>query len=695
MTEIPLPPPAKMVPQSSHWHGITLVDNYAWLRDDNWQEIMRDPSRLDGDIRAHLEAENAHTEAVLSDTKALQETLFAEMKGRIKEDDSSVPALDGAFAYYSSYVTGGQYPLLCRRPRDGGEETVLLDGNAEAEGLAYWRLGGASHSPDHTVLAYAADTNGSEYYTVRFRDLASGEDLVDEIPQTGGGIEWAADSRTIFYTRLDENHRPLFVYRHTLGTPVADDVLVYEERDGGFYVHLGATQSQRLIIVDVSNSETSEIRLIDAQDPTAEPVLVAPRRAEHDYSVEHRGDLLYILTNSGGAEDFRICTAPIGAPQEVNWRELITHKPGTLLLGLTLFKGHMVRLERENSLPRIVIRNLADAAEHDIALDEEAYALGLSPGYEFDTPTLRFSYSSMTTPAQVYDYDMNTRVRTLLKTQEVPSGHDPDDYVTRRVHATAPDGEAVPITLLYRRTTPLDGSAPVFLYGYGSYGITIPASFSTSRLSLVDRGFIYALAHIRGGKDKGYRRYTDGKRKKKVNTFTDFIACGEQLVSEGFTTRGNIVANGGSAGGMLMGAVANMAPDLFKGIIANVPFVDVLNTMLDGELPLTPMEYPEWGNPEASAEDFATIHAYSPYENVTAKAYPHIFALGGLTDPRVTYWEPAKWVARLRELATNDNLILLKINMDAGHGGASGRFESLHEAALEFAFALKITGKAE
>jgi oligopeptidase B len=693
MTQLPSPPVAKMVPQTSRWHGVALVDNYAWMRAENWQEIMRDPSRLDGEIRVHLEAENAYTEAVLADTKPLQAALFEEMKGRIKEDDSTVPAPDGVYAYFTSFVIGGQYPLLCRRPRDGGEDVVLLDGNAEADGLAYWRLGGATHSPDHQILAYAADTNGSEYYTIHFRDLQSGRDFADEIPQSGGGIVWAHDSRTIFYTRLDENHRPLAVYRHTLGTPVADDALVYQEQNSGFYVHLGATQSQRFILIDASNSETSEIHLVDAQDPTAAPRLVAARRAEHEYSVEHHGDQFYIMTNSGGAEDFRVCTAPIDAPQESNWQELIPHKPGSLLLSLILFGGHMIRLERENSLPRIVIRNLADAAEHAIAFDEEAYSLGVSPGYEFDTTTLRFSYSSMTTPGQVFDYDMNTRARTLLKTQEVPSGHDPEDYVTRRIEAPAPDGETVPITLLYHRTTALDGSAPVFLYGYGSYGITIPASFSTSRLSLVDRGFVYALAHIRGGKDKGYRWYRDGKREKKINTFTDFIACGEHLVAAGFTTRGNIVANGGSAGGMLMGVVANMAPDLFKGIIADVPFVDVLNTMLDAELPLTPMEFPEWGNPGTSGKDFETIHAYSPYENVTAQDYPNMFALGGLTDPRVTYWEPAKWVARLRELATGDKLILLKINMDAGHGGASGRFEALHETALEFAFALKITGK--
>ena len=385
---------------------------------------------------------------------------------------------------------------------------------------------------------------------------------------------------------------------------------------------------------------------------------------------------------------------PLADPRRQNWREIIPHQPGRLILETTAFAGHLVRLEREEGLPRIVVRRLSDHSEHAIDFAEEAYALGVSAGFEFDTTSLRFTYSSMTTPAQVFDYDMETRARTLRKTQEVPSGHDPDAYVTRRLFAPTVDGESVPISLLYKKGTPLDGSAPLLLYGYGSYGIAIPASFNTGRLSLVDRGFVFAIAHIRGGKDKGYRWYTEGKHEKKLNTFTDFIAAAEFLAERGYTRRGRIIANGGSAGGMLMGVVANMAPDLFLGVIADVPFVDVLNTMLDASLPLTPPEWPEWGNPIASKKDFDIIRAYSPYENVVAKAYPHIFAFAGLTDPRVTYWEPAKWIARLRHRNTSANLILLKTNMDAGHGGASGRFEALKEAAVDYAFALKIAGKA-
>ncbi|MEM7192133.1 MAG: prolyl oligopeptidase family serine peptidase, partial [Pseudomonadota bacterium] len=394
-----------------------------------------------------------------------------------------------------------------------------------------------------------------------------------------------------------------------------------------------------------------------------------------------------------GAEDFRIVEAPAADPAPANWVEIEPHRPGRLILDVIAFKDFLVRMERENGLPRIVIRRFSDGDEHEIAFDEEAYALGMSAGYEYDTKTLRFTYASMTTPTQTFDYDMETRERVLRKTQEVPSGHDPSQYVTRRVFAPAKDGETVPVTLLYRKDTALDGSAPLLLYGYGSYGITIPASFMTNALSLVDRGFVYAIAHIRGGKEKGFSWYKNGKREKKINTFTDFIAAGEYLASEKFTSRGKIVAHGGSAGGMLMGAITNMAPDLFLGIIADVPFVDVLTTMLDASLPLTPPEWPEWGNPIESADDYKTIAAYSPYDNVRAQNHPNILAVAGLTDPRVTYWEPAKWIAKLREADTGTNLIMLKTNMEAGHAGASGRFDRLKEVALSYAFALKLAGK--
>ena len=702
------PPLARREPVTAIHHGITLTDDYAWLRAANWQEVMRKPETLAADIRAYLEAENAYTDVKLVDTKALQETLFLEMKARLKEDDRQVPQPDGPYEYFPRFVKGGQYPELCRIPRGGSADDaeVLLDGNAEASGKKYWDLGGTAHSEDHRLLAYSTDDKGSELYTVRIRDLATGKDLADEIPDTRGSLEWSRNGSTLFYIKVDDHQRPLFVYSHKLGTPVSDDKLVYAEQDSGFFVGLSATQSGKFILIDIHDHETSEVHLIDADSPDAPPRLVAARRVGHQYSVEHHWSLLVITTNSADAEDFRIVVTPVHATDEANWREIVPHKPGRLILDVGVYENFMTRLERENSLPRIVItpittgivvdRDVLDLSnEHTIAFEEEAYALGLASGYEFDTSRIRFTYSSLTTPAETYDYDMATRERVLRKRQEVPSGHNPADYVTRRLLAPAEDGALVPVTLLYKKTTPLDGSAPLFLYGYGAYGISMPASFSTARLSLVDRGFIYAIAHIRGGKDKGFRWYTDGKMKKKKNTFTDFIAAGEYLVAQGLTQRGRIVANGGSAGGMLMGAIANMAPDLFLGVIADVPFVDVLNTMLDKDLPLTPPEWPEWGNPLTSKDDFDYIRSYSPYDNVEAKRYPHILALAGLTDPRVTYWEPAKWIAKLRARNTSDNLVLLKTNMGAGHGGASGRFDGLKDTALNFAFALKVADLAE
>ncbi len=691
------PPQARRIPVSVVHHGETLTDDYGWLRAVNWQQVMRQPDTLDPEIRSYLEAENAYTEETLAGTQAMQDVLFKEMKARLKEDDRQVPQPDGPYEYFPRFVTGGQYAQLCRIPRGGSPDdaTVLLDGNTEAAGKQYWDLGGATHAPDHSLLAYATDDKGSELYTIRFRDAATGKDLPDEIPDTRGGMQWSADGRHLFYVKVDDNQRPQFIYRHALGQPASDDALVYSEPDSGFFVGLESTQSRRFILIDIHDHETSEVHLIEADNPLAPPRLVAPRRKGHEYGVEHHGDKLIITTNSGGAEDFRIVTAPLDDPAETNWHEIVHHKPGRLILENNVFANHMARLEREDSLPRIVVTRLSDGETHSIAFNEEAYALGLSAGYEFDTTRIRFVYSSMTTPAETYDYDMQTRARMLRKRQEIPSGHSPADYVTRRLFAPTADGELVPITLLYRKSTPLDGSAPLFLYGYGAYGIAMPASFSTGRLSLVNRGFIYAVAHIRGGKDKGYRWYSGGRMKAKTNTFKDFIAAGEYLVAQGFTKRGHIVANGGSAGGMLMGAVANMAPDLFLAIIADVPFVDVLNTMLDKDLPLTPPEWPEWGNPLANAEEFAVIRSYSPYDNVTAKNYPHILALAGLTDPRVTYWEPAKWIAKLRALNSSDNLVLLKTNMGAGHGGASGRFDSLKDVALNYAFALTVAGLAE
>ncbi|MGO4560916.1 S9 family peptidase [Rhizobiales bacterium 3FA27D7] len=682
-------------PHSDTHHGVTRVDNYAWLRADNWQEVFKNSSVLDPTIRKHLEAENAYQAALMTDTADLQKALFGEMKGRIKEDDSSVPMKDGPFAYGSSFKLGGEQPRYFRTPRDGSEQQILLDGDLEAEGKAYFRLGGVDHSSDHKRLLWAFDDKGSEFYTLYVRDLADGNDLADRIEDTGGGGVWAADNSGFFYTRLDANHRPSKTFYHAIGANSQEDLLVYEEQDPGFFMNVGGTRSNEWIMIGINDHETSEYRLLRAGEPLAEPKLVAAREIGLQYDLEEGGDVFFILTNADGAKDFKIMTAPAHDPVRANWRELVPHEPGRLILSVIGFKDFMVRLERKDGLPRIVVRERASGEEHLISFDEEAFSLGLSGSYEYDTEIMRFSYSSMTTPSQLFDYDMRTRQRTLLKTQEVPSGHDASHYVTRRLMAPAHDGELVPISLIHHRDTPIDGSAPCLLYGYGSYGIAIPASFNTNCLSLVDRGFVYAIAHIRGGKDKGYAWYEDGKRATKMNTFTDFIATARHLVAEGYTAHDRIVAQGGSAGGMLMGAIANMAPDAFGGIVAEVPFVDVLTTMLDATLPLTPPEWPEWGNPIASADDYRTIAAYSPYDNVGALDYPPILALAGLTDPRVTYWEPAKWVARLREMKRSDSPVLFKINMESGHAGASGRFSRLEEIAFTYAFALKVTGKME
>ncbi|WP_430251967.1 S9 family peptidase [Neorhizobium sp. DAR64860/K0K1] len=691
---LPTPPVAAKKPVTDTRHGITRKDDYAWFRADNWQQMFKDPSILDPEIRTHLEGENAYMEAAMGDTAPLQKTLFAEMRGRIKEDDSSVPMKDGPFAYGSLFVTGGEQPKYFRTPRDGGDQTILLDGDKEATGKDYFRLAGIDHATDHSKGIWGYDDKGSEYFTLRVRDLSTGEDMSDLLENTAGGGVWAPDGKSFFYTLQDENHRPSKVFHHILGTPQSDDRLVFEEKDPGFFMGVGGSLLDDVIYIDIHDHETSEYRLIPTSDLNAEPKLVAAREEGIEYSMTEGGDVFYILTNDGDAKDFKIVEAPFAAPGKENWKEIVPHEPGRLIISHMAYEQHLIWLQRNQGLPEIIIRDRRTGEEHSIAFAEEAYSLGLSGAAEYDSTVIRFSYSSMTTPTQLYDYDMVSRTRTLLKTQEIPSGHNAADYVTRRVMAPSHNGELVPVSLLYRKDTPLDGTAPCLLYGYGAYGMTIPASFSTNNLSLADRGFIYAIAHIRGGKDKGFAWYEDGKMEAKENTFKDFIAAADHLVAEGFTSYENIIAEGGSAGGMLMGAIANMAPEKFAGIIAAVPFVDVLNTMLDDTLPLTPPEWPEWGNPIESLEEYQWIAAYSPYDNVGAKPYPPILAISGLTDPRVTYWEPTKWVAKLREFSTGSAPILLKTNMAAGHGGKSGRFQRLEEIAFEYAFAIKVAGKA-
>ena len=680
------PPRAERRPLSIAQHGQERVDPYAWLRAGNWREAMRDPAVLPDDIRRHLEAENEYVRSVMAPLQGLQERLKEEMRGRIKEDDTTAPAPDGPFSYYTRFVTGGEHPLFCRRDSEG-EETLLLDGNLLAEGRPYCRIAACAHSPDHRLIAYTVDLSGSEDYTLAFRDARSGADLEDRVERTAGAVVWANDSRTVFYTVRDDKARPRWVYRRSLG---GEPELVYEEPDPGFFLTVGKTESGRFILLDSHDHTSGEIRLVDADRSEDPPRLVAARRPDVEYSLGDRGDRLLILTNDRGAEDFRVAAAPLDAPDPDAWEDLVPHKPGRLILQTILFRDWAVRLEREDGLPRIVVRALESGEEHAIAFEEEAYSLGVLAGFEYATDILRFSYASPTTPTHVYDYDMARRTRRLLRTQEVPSGHNPGDYRTQRLTAPAPDGEAVPVTLLYRADLDFSTPPPCLLYGYGAYGMSIPAGFSTSRLSLVDRSFVYAIAHIRGGTDCGYRWYRTGKLAGKTNSFDDFIAVGRHLTAEGYA--GGIVAHGGSAGGLLVGAAANRAPELFRAVLAEVPFVDVLNTMSDPDLPLTPPEWPEWGNPIEDEEAFRRIAAYSPYENVAAEAYPDIFATAGISDPRVTYWEPAKWIAALRETAEGEPLLLLRTNMTAGHGGASGRFEALNELAELYAFALSRFG---
>jgi oligopeptidase B len=682
----PQAPVAKKIPVTIEQLGRTRTDDYQWMKDDNWQTVLRDPTVIKADVKDHLLAENAYREAMMVSTLPLQAAMFEEMKGRIKEADSSVPSPDGEWEYYVEYRMGDQHPRYMRRPRGGtGEAQLLLDANALAAGKAFSEIGAADHSPDHSLFAYAEDAQGSEYHHIYVRDLVTGAVLPEVIEAAYGDFTFSPDSQWLFWTHRDDNGRPDKVFRRPARG--GETSLVYEEADEGMFLGVGRTSDDAFIGLTVGNSETSEFRYIPAADPTATPVLLDPREVGRLYDADHWGDRWVIRTNAGDAIDFRIVEAPTATPGQAHWRDLVPHTPGRFIEGVALVKDFIARQERADANTTIVIRD-RDGTEHQIAVDEPAYSLSLAGASEFDTTVMRYGYSSPSTPASTYDYDLATRARTLRKVQEVPSGHNPADYVVERLNAPAPDGQLVPVTVLRRRSTPVDGTAPVLLYGYGSYGSPIPAGFATNRLSLVDRGWIYAIAHVRGGSDKGWGWFLDARRMTKKNTFTDFIACAEHLIGSGHARAGNIVAEGRSAGGMLMGAINNMRPDLWAGVIGGVPFVDVVNTMSDTSLPLTPPEWPEWGNPIEDPEAYDYMMSYSPYDNVAAKPYPAVLATGGLSDPRVTYWEPEKWVARLRPATTSGRPILLKINMEAGHAGSPGRFDYLKEVAHDYAFAV-------
>jgi oligopeptidase B len=688
------PPVAPKHPVRIEQLGRVRVDEYAWMKDPDWQRVLRDPGVLRADIRDHLLAENAYTEAVLAPVQALQEKILAEMRGRLKEDDAAVPVPDGPWEYYSRYATGAQHPVYARRPRGGGAEQVLLDVDAMAQGHAYFRAAGVSHSPDHSRIACAEDAQGSEAYRIRVRNIAGGAPVGEPVESSTGSYSFSPCGRFLFWIFRDDNGRPRRVLRRPVGGSALDDVVVHDEPDEGFFLDVDTTASRDWIVIACGNKETSEVRVIHAANPEAPPRVIAPRTPGLRYDLEHWDGAFLLRTNADGALDFKLVRAPVDAPGRENWRDWIAHRPGCYIAATAAFAHYFVRVERVDANNRIIITDRATGAERPVSVDEEAYLLGLAPRAEWDTAILPYTYASPTQPAQQFDLDMRSGARTLRKTQEIPSGHDPSRYVTRRLHAPAADGALVPVTVLMRRDTPCDGSAPMFLYGYGAYGIAMQPGFSIQALSLVDRGWVWATAHVRGGSEKGYGWFLDGRGRNKPNTFTDFIAAAEHLIAEGYGSAGRIVASGGSAGGLLMGAVLNLRPDLWAGVAAVVPFVDVLNTMSDDTLPLTPPEWPEWGNPLTDPEAYDLIASYSPYDQVAARPYPAVLALGGLSDPRVTYWEPAKFAARLRAHTTGDRPILLRINMTAGHGGASGRFDYLRDPALVQAFAIWAVGQA-
>jgi len=689
-------PTAEKIPETIVQHGVERVDNYAWMRDPEWQEVLRDPETLDDPIRTHLDAENGFYESATDDLESLREQLFEEMRGRIKEDDSSVPSPDGDYEYYVRFREGGEYPIFARRPRGGGDETVLLDGDLEADGESFFRIASVDQSPDHRLIAYGVDRLGSEYYDIRIRTIDTGDEYEETIPSTSGDAVWAADSKSFYYVERDDNQRPKRVKHHVVGTPVTKDLLVYEEADDSFFLSIDKSQSGEFIFISLGKSTSSETYYLRADAAAGtKPTLIAPRLEDQLYDVEHRGDKFYIHTNADGAVDFKIVTAPVSDPSRDNWENWLPHDAGTYVNNFLTLKDRIVRNERHNALPRIVISDYDRENEYEIEFDEAAYNVSFSAGYEFDTQNLRFTYESPSTPEQTFDFDMATKERTLRKTQEVPSGHNPSLYAVERIFIEARDGAEVPVTVLRLKSTPVDGTAPLMLYGYGSYGATMQAWFSTSVLSLVDRGVVYATAHIRGSSAKGRQWYLDGKLEKKMNTFTDFTDAAAALQERGYGRKGETVIYGGSAGGLLVGAALNLHPELFGGAIAAVPFVDVINTISDASLPLTPPEWVEWGDPILSEEAYGWISEYSPYDNVRSDVvYPPVLATGGLTDYRVTYWEPAKWIAKLRE-TSEGGPFFLKMNMGAGHAGSAARFERLKERTHDYAFALKIFGLTE
>jgi oligopeptidase B len=693
------PPLAQVRPWSRTLHGVTVEDPYHWLKDPNY------PSVSDPEILAYLEAENAYFERAMAPHSGLVDQLFDELKGRVPQDDESVPYRDGDWLYWWRFEEGRQYRSWWRKRADdpeAGDPQLLVDENREADGKQYFRLGALAVSPDGSLLAWSSDDDGSERFKLRVREIGSGEDMVEVAADSLGQPVWSADGGALAYVQVNDQWRPWRVLLHRLSRSGratggrdaegarAEDVVLYEEADPSFFVHLGHTQDREHIVIATADHVTSEVRLVPSTDPLAEPLLVSPRQSGRQYEVDSANGRLFIRTNDRHV-NFRVVSAGLDKPGE--WEEVIAPSDRVYLRGLTAFRSYLAVSDRVDGLDGVRLRTYG-SEEHHIAFPEASYTVGLGPNAEPDAPVLRVHYASMVTPDTVFDYEVAQRTLVTRKVREVPSGYDASRYRTERLTANARDGARVPISIVYPAGFPKDGTGRVHLYGYGAYGHAIPPGFSASRLSLLDRGIAFAIAHIRGGDDLGYSWYLDGKLTRRWNTFNDFVDCAKALIAEGFASAGNISISGGSAGGELMGVAANTDPELWRAVVAHVPFVDVLNTMCDDSLPLTPIEWPEWGNPLTDEAAFRLILSYSPYDNVKAQAYPPILVTGGLNDPRVTYWEPAKWVARLRATRTDDNLLLLKTNMGAGHGGKSGRFEALRETAEEYAFVAAAFGLA-
>jgi oligopeptidase B len=669
-------------------HNEELIDNYSWIKQKDWKEVILNPNKLNAQVKKYLDEENFFKENQLKDIKDIEKKLFEELKSKIKNEDNSVPKKDGDYFYGYKYNKNSEYPIYYRKNIIKNSEEIILDCEKKSKTHAYFNVASISHSHNHKSVAYNIDTNGSEYFSIFVEDIDKKEILSPEIKNTTGDIIWSLDNNYIFYVGLDQNHRPTKVFKHKIGSDTNKDLLIYEEKDPSFFCSINLSKTKKYLFIRTADHETSEYLFINLQLNETIPVLFKKRIKKIEYDLEHHEKFFLISTNTEEAKNFKIMISYEQSYQK--WEEFIAYEKDNLILDFILLKDWLVRLERTQGSENIIILNLNNKDQHKISFDEEAYNLSLDHGYEYETDTFRYSYSSPTTPKSIFDYDCKLKKQELKKTQEVPSGHNKDDYICKKIFATAHDNEKIPITILYKKGVKLDSNNYLLLYGYGSYGISIPSNFSTNRLSLVDRGIIYAIAHIRGGKEKGYEWYENGKLLNKKNTFLDFISCAKKLCEDKYTSPKKIIAQGGSAGGLLMGYIANESPDLFLGIIAQVPFVDICNTMLDEDLPLTVTEIPEWGDIKNDKKSFLYVKSYSPYDNVKKQNYPHMLVTGGISDPRVTYWEMTKWVAKLRENKTDNNLLLLHMNMTAGHSGASGRFDYLKEIAMEYGFVLKI-----